>query len=111
MNDGLGGDVYSEIDSVAIRDKPHYREHTTTQASVPGNRYFFKVAAFNTNGVTYSEAVGFTLGLIPPTPQNPPTSITLLSSSKMLGISIEEVTVSTSTTPAILSYSIEIDDG
>ena len=25
MNDGLGGDTYTEIDSAAIRGKPHYR--------------------------------------------------------------------------------------
>ena len=68
INDGQGGDVYSEIDAIAIRDKPHYREHTTLQANVPGNRYFFKVAALNTNGMTYSEAVSFVLGEIPSTP-------------------------------------------
>ena len=62
MNDGEGGDVYTEIDSGEIRDKPHYLEHTTAMTDTPGNHYYFKVAAFNPNGEVYSESVGFTVG-------------------------------------------------
>lgn len=62
MNDGAGGDVYSEIDASEVRGKPHYRQHTTYQASVPGNLYYFKVVAFNSNGHVFSEAAGFTIG-------------------------------------------------
>ena len=111
MNDGEGGDTYTEIDSSAIRDKPHYLEHTTTAASVPGNFYYFKVAAYNSNGLVYSESVGFTLGEKPDQPSVAPESITTLTSSERISISVETVTVDSATTPPILSYSIEIDNG
>ena len=41
MNDGLGGDVFTEIDSAFVRDKPQYIMHTTSAATVPGNTYIF----------------------------------------------------------------------
>ena len=111
MNDGLGGDTYTEIDTSAIRDKPHYLEHTTSQANVPGNFYYFKVAAYNSNGMVYSETAGFFIGEKPNAPVNAPTSIASLTSSSLISINIDEVTVDTGTTPTLLSYSIEIDDG
>ena len=111
MNDGLGGDIYTEIDSAAVRDKPHYLEHSTTEANVPGNHYYFKVAAYNSNGIVYSESSGFTLGEKPETPLNAPTSIASLTSSTRIAISVDTITVDPSTTPDILSYNIDIDDG
>ena len=65
MNDGVGGDTYTEIDSSEIRDKPHYRDHTTSEVSVSGNHYYFKVAAYNSNGLVYSESAGYTIGELP----------------------------------------------
>lgn len=111
MNDGQGGDVYSEIDSAAVRDKPHYLEHMIKAATVVGNHYYFKVAAINVNGMVYSETAGFTLGDLPPTPTNAPTSIVSITSSSLVAISVDVVAIDTSTVPALLSYIIEIDDG
>lgn len=111
MNDGQGGDVYAEIDTLAIRDKPHYLAHSTAQATVVGDHYYFKVAALNTNGIVYSEAAGFTLGEKPPTPPDAPTSIASVTSSSVIGISVNVVTIDLNIVPILLSYSIEIDDG
>ena len=85
-------------------------EHTTTQASVPGNHYYFKVVAYNPNGEVFSESAGFTVGKLPPTPANAPESIASLTSSTMLAISVETIAVDAET-PVITSYSIEVDDG
>jgi hypothetical protein len=41
MNDGAGGDTFTEIDSAEIRDKPLYTVHTTTAPSVIGATYIF----------------------------------------------------------------------
>ena len=41
MNDGMGGDVLTEIDTSQIRDKPFYTEHTTTVPTLLGNTYIF----------------------------------------------------------------------
>ena len=68
------------------------------------------MAAFNSNGEVYSESAGFTIGEKPDAPINAPQSVTSLTSSKRLTIQVETVTVDAST-PAILSYSIEVDDG
>ena len=41
MNDGAGGDVYSEIDASEINYKPLYTTHTTTAPTVEGSTYIF----------------------------------------------------------------------
>ena len=43
-------------------------KHTTSEANVPGNHYYFKVAAYNTNGLVDSESAGYTIGEKPDTP-------------------------------------------
>ena len=55
MNDCAGGDTYSEIETAAIREKPVYTKHTTTQPSIIGATYVFKVEAYNQNGQTFRE--------------------------------------------------------
>ena len=67
--------------------------------------------AYNANGVTYSEAVGFTLGQAPDAPSTAPESIASLTSSEMLAITVDTVSVDLLTTPELRSYSIDIDDG
>ena len=80
---------------------------------MPGNLYMFKVAAFNSNGVTYSEATRFVVGDIPPSPVSAPQPLSggTLKLTYVIRIGVAEVTVDSSTTPVIRSYSIEIDDG
>jgi hypothetical protein len=41
MNDGKGGDIFTEIDSAQIRNKPTYTKHTTTAATIVGATYIF----------------------------------------------------------------------
>ena len=41
MNDGMSGDVLTEIDTSQVRDKPFYTEHTTTVPNLLGNTYIF----------------------------------------------------------------------
>lgn len=42
-----------------VRDKPQYTLHTTSTPSVVGATYLFKLEAYNVNGSTYSEPIGF----------------------------------------------------
>ena len=109
MNDGAGGDVYSEIDASSIRDKPSYTRRTTSAPTVVGATYMFKVEAYNQNGQTFSEAAGFVLAGLPATPPNAPTSNAAKTSATMLSIVADPV-VDDGGSP-ILSYSVEIDDG
>lgn len=89
MNNGLGGDVFSEIDSGVVSEKPWYTEHTTSAATVPGSTYLFIVEAYNINGKVLSESAGFVLGDRPDTPTNGPSSDLLVSSTSQLKIDIE----------------------
>lgn len=109
MNDGANGDVYSEIDSVMIRDKPQYTLHTTTAPSILGATYLFKVEAYNINGSTFSEPARFVLADFPGTPPTAPTSDFAISSETQLKIDIAVIVVDGGS--PILSYSLEIDDG
>ena len=109
MNDGAGGDTYSEIDAAAIRDKPAYTKHTTTQPSIVGATYMFKVEAYNQNGQTFSEAVSFVLADLPGTPPNAPASNAAKTSAALLSIVADPVADDGGS--PILSYSIEVDDG
>jgi hypothetical protein len=109
MNDGMGGDVYSEIDSEIINNKPLYTTHTTTAPTVEGSTYIFQLRAYNINGVAISETSAFVLASISETPTVAPTSDLTKSSFEQLKISYPAVGDNGGT--AILSYSLEIDDG
>ena len=61
MNDVVNGDVFTQIDQEIVRDKPQYTLHTTSAPSVVGATYLFKLEAYNVNGSTYSEPIGFVL--------------------------------------------------
>jgi hypothetical protein len=49
INDGLGGNVFTEIDSALVNSKPSYTQHTTTTfpALSVGNTFLFKVEVYN----------------------------------------------------------------
>ena len=65
MNDGAGGDTFSEIDSSIINDRPAYMKHQTSTPTIVGATYRFKVEAYNVVGTTYSESVGYMLAGVP----------------------------------------------
>ena len=68
MNDGEGGQVYNEIDSSLVRNKPGYVLHTTSAfpANSIGKKFAFKVEAFNVIGSVFSTAGSrFTLADLP----------------------------------------------
>ena len=92
MNDGAGGDSYSEVDSGLIRDKPSYTQHSTSSPSTIGATYLFKVEAYNPKGSTFSEAVGFVFADIPSTPTSAPTSNSAKTTASNLSIQVETVT-------------------
>jgi len=109
MNDGTSSNVFTEIDASEVRDKPQYTLHTTSEPSVVGATYLFKLQAININGSTFSEPVGFVIADLPDTPTNAPTSDLSISSETQLKIDIQ-VVVGNGGSP-ILSYSLELDDG
>jgi hypothetical protein len=41
MNNGLGGDLLTEIDAAEVNDKPFYTEHTTYAPTIVGSTYIF----------------------------------------------------------------------
>jgi hypothetical protein len=109
MNDGVGGDIYSEIDAAEINNKPLYTSHTTTAPTVEGSTYIFQLRAYNINGVAISQTSAFVLASIPAAPTAAPDSDLAQSSFEQLKISYSEV--SDDGGSPILSYSLEIDDG
>jgi len=109
MNDGAGGDVFAEIDALEIRDKPHYTLHTSAEATDVGATYIFKVEAYNVQGSTFSDSIGFVVGDIPSTPANAPTSDVAVTTTQKLKIDFEELADDGGSN--ILSYSLEIDNG
>jgi hypothetical protein len=65
MNDGAGGDSFTEIDASTINNRPAYMQHTTTAATTIGATYRFKIEAYNVVGSTFSESVGDVLADVP----------------------------------------------
>lgn len=65
MNDGNGGDDFSDIDSSAFLNKPLLQEHTSFAAIVEGNTYVVYLKAYNVAGITVSESVAFVLASVP----------------------------------------------
>jgi len=109
MNDGAGGDSFSEIDSAEVADKPYYTEHTTSTPNIVGATYLFYLKAININGECTSESVAFILADKPATPTAAPYRDFEVSSASQLKISYAAITDNGGS--PILSYSLEIDDG
>lgn len=98
-----------EIDSAAVRDKPWLVQHTTTAPSILGATYVFQVEAYNINGKTLSDTVGFVFGSEPDAPIDAPVSDLTVSSTNQLRITYTGITNSGGS--PIISYSLEVDDG
>jgi len=99
----------TEIDSLAIRNKPWITQHKTTAPTILGAIYIFQVEAYNINGQTWSESAGFVFGSVPSTPSDAPISDLTVSSSSQLRITYLGVTQNGGS--PIISYSLELDDG
>jgi len=69
----------------------------------------FKLKAYNVNGSTQSEPVGFVLADIPAKPPSEPSSDLAISSTSQIKIDVQ--TCSNDGGTPILSYSLEVDDG
>ena len=74
INDGMGGDVFNEIDFAQIRNKPLYTHHTTTAPTIVGATYLFKIKAYNINGSVMSKSVAYGIASIPAKPFSAPVS-------------------------------------
>lgn len=74
MNDGAGGDSFSEIDAASVNDKPALSIHSTTASSTLGATYRFKLQAINVVGSTYSESVGYVIADLPSAPTSAPAT-------------------------------------
>ena len=74
-----------------------------------GATYLFKIEAYNPNGSSFSEAVGFVFASIPATPTQAPTQNLAKTTAANLPIQVETVTDDGQS--PILSYNVEIDDG
>lgn len=109
MNDGHGSDIFTEIDSEVIRNKPMYTEHTITHLMDEGATYIVFVQAYNINGATNSESMAFVLASKPATPIVAPTSDLMFSSATQLKIDVQMI--SDNGGSPITTYSIELDDG
>jgi hypothetical protein len=86
MNDGQGGSVMTEIDSIQIRDKPWLSYHSTSTPNILGATYIFQLEAYNVNGNTFSDSIGFVFGSTPDAPTDAPGSDLSVSSQNQLRI-------------------------
>lgn len=110
MDDGNGG-ALSEIDSGTIRNNPELMEHTvsTFPAGSLGNTFVFQLKVFTEGGETESEFAAFPLASVPGTPSSAPVADTSVSTSKV--IKVDVAAASDNGGSAVVSYSIEVDDG
>ena len=109
MNDGLDGNVFTEIDAAAIRDKPEYTLHTSTAPTLIGSTYMFKLEAYNINGSTFSEPVSFVFADKPNAPSNAPRSDFGVTTTTKIKVDYDVQTLDGGS--PVLSYSLEVDDG
>lgn len=110
-NDGNGGTAFSEIDASDVNDKPTYTEHTTTDVSSGniGNAYAFKIEALTEAGSVLSSSIEYTLANVPDNPSSAPASDSSITSASKIKVDISAVSGDGGS--AILSYSLEMDDG
>jgi hypothetical protein len=109
MNDGLDGNIFTEIDASTIRNKPEYTLHSSTAPNLIGSTYMFKLEAYNINGSTFSEPISFVFADKPTAPSNAPISdLSVTTTNK---IKINYLVQALDGGSPVLSYSLEIDDG
>lgn len=109
MNNGAGGDTFTEIDSAAVKDKPALALHSTTSATTLGATYRFKLKAYNVVGSTYSESVGYVIADLPTAPASAPATDPSITNQTKL--KVDSTAVPSDGGSPILTYSLEIDDG
>jgi hypothetical protein len=98
------------MDATQIGDKPYLREHTVVfDPSVSGRRFRYKMLSRNEIGSTESVIGTKMLASIPATPLNAPVSDPSVTSVERVKVIWDQITADGSS--AILSYSLEIDDG
>ena len=94
---------------MSIREKPWLTQHSTTAPTIIGATYVFQVEAYNINGHTFSDSIGFVFGSTPDKPLDSPISELTVSTADLLRINYSGVAINGGS--PIISYSLEIDDG
>lgn len=110
INDGLGGDITTQVNQTEIQNKPYITEWKVESLTEIGNEYLFKVVVYNENGYAESDSVAFVLAAVPDTPGSAPVQDYNSAGRNQIAMTYGMTTSENGGSP-ILGYQIWRDNG